>query len=139
MPRKTITQTIDDLDGKVLSDDTVATKLALDGIRYELYLSPANVKKLHDALEPFTSAVEAVPGTTGDAGQEETWQQFNELRGEHSNNKIKAAVEELLVKFPLDGKRGRLTTITTSKTAINPAVVAHMKEHEDTLMDLLSA
>ena len=51
--------TVDDIDS---STDAVAThRFALDGVEYEIDLSPANLRRLHDALAPFTTAARRLP------------------------------------------------------------------------------
>lgn len=60
MPKQTIVQYLDDLDGKPLSDDAEPIELTYDGITYKLYLSDVNEKKLSDFLAKYTDGAEEV-------------------------------------------------------------------------------
>ncbi|MFC3964878.1 histone-like nucleoid-structuring protein Lsr2 [Nocardia jiangsuensis] len=60
MAKKVIVQTIDDLDGESVADETI--EFALDGVGYEIDLSSANAKKLRDELEAWAKHARRVSG-----------------------------------------------------------------------------
>jgi len=60
MPKQTIVQLLDDLDGKPLDESTEPVQLTYDGITYNLYLSDVNEKKLSDFLVKYTEGAEEV-------------------------------------------------------------------------------
>lgn len=64
MAKKTITILTDDLDGEELPAGTRSTRFALDGVDYEVDLSPANARALADALAPYIAAGRRVGGAT---------------------------------------------------------------------------
>ncbi|MCP2316733.1 Lsr2 protein [Nocardia amikacinitolerans] len=69
MPKKTIVQFLDDLDGKELPEDTEPTFITYKGTSYKLYLSDINKGKLDTALEKFIKDAEVVTaGTAAGAG-----------------------------------------------------------------------
>lgn len=53
MARREIIETIDDIDG---SGDAEEVSFSLDGVSYDIDLSPANREALAAALEPFIAA-----------------------------------------------------------------------------------
>ena len=54
MAKKVITTLVDDLDGTEITDGEGETiRFAIDGISYEIDLSPTNAEKLRDALQPY--------------------------------------------------------------------------------------
>ncbi|HWL60787.1 MAG TPA: Lsr2 family protein [Microbacteriaceae bacterium] len=58
---------IDDFDATPLPASAATTTFALNGVQYEIDLSPANVAKLQDALAPFIKAGRRVGSATGRA------------------------------------------------------------------------
>lgn len=60
MPKQTIVQLLDDLDGKPLDESTEPVQLTYDGITYNLYLSDVNEKKLADFIGKYTEGAEEV-------------------------------------------------------------------------------
>jgi hypothetical protein len=62
MAKKTITILTDDLDGAELPAGSRSTRFALDGVEYEIDLSPANARALADALAPYIAAARRVGG-----------------------------------------------------------------------------
>jgi hypothetical protein len=63
MAKKTITILTDDLDGGELPAGSRSTRFALDGVEYEIDLSPENARALADALAPYITAGRRVGGT----------------------------------------------------------------------------
>lgn len=57
---KTITEVIDDFDGKPLPEDTQPIHLAFDGKQWEIYLSDANAEKLRTTLAEYTDNAQRV-------------------------------------------------------------------------------
>jgi len=55
---------IDDFDGTPLHGVSTTT-FALNGMQYEIDLSPENAQKLKDALDPFIKAGRRVGGSSG--------------------------------------------------------------------------
>ncbi|MET7458691.1 Lsr2 family protein [Streptomyces sp. NPDC005574] len=55
MAQKVVTLFIDDLTGKE-SDEAQTHTIALDGVRYDIDLTPESYDKLYDALAPFLHA-----------------------------------------------------------------------------------
>ena|SRR5829696_7916211 len=62
MVSRTVIEMTDDLDGS-RADETV--KFALDGAEYEIDLSKAHSKDLHDALQPYLKAARKTGGRRG--------------------------------------------------------------------------
>ncbi|MFG6402513.1 Lsr2 family protein [Microbacterium sp. P04] len=51
-----ITRRLDDLDGSELGDNPQPLTFALEGVQYEIDLSPDNATRLREALDPFITA-----------------------------------------------------------------------------------
>ena len=68
MAKKTITILTDDLDGEELPAGSRSTRFALDGVEYEIDLSPANARALADALAPYIAAGRRVGGAARSSG-----------------------------------------------------------------------
>ena len=62
MASKTVIEITDDLDGSK-AEETV--KFAIDGTEYEIDLSKAHSKELHDALQPYLKAARKTGGRRG--------------------------------------------------------------------------
>jgi uncharacterized protein YaeQ len=60
MAKKVTVSFVDDLDGKITADETVA--FTLDGVTYEIDLSTKNAKKLRAAVQPWIEAGRRVRG-----------------------------------------------------------------------------
>ena len=108
---------VDDLDGKVLPEDTETTKFTLGGTRYEIDLSPANAKKLDKAraeIQTFLDAARAVGATPGRrAGSPAAPSRASKAEKDHTQavrswaqGPGKSAVEAAGLKVP--GDRGRI-------------------------------
>jgi hypothetical protein len=59
MSQKTVTTLVDDLDGSAEGVSTV--EFGLDGVTYAIDLSPANHRRLHQALEPMVEKARRAP------------------------------------------------------------------------------
>ena len=59
MATKTVTELIDDIDGKP-ADETVS--FGLDGVQYEIDLATGNAEALRDALAPYADAARRIGG-----------------------------------------------------------------------------
>jgi hypothetical protein len=68
MPVKTITQYIDDFDGKVIDGEPDPVELVYEQKRYKLYLSDANKKKLDDFLSQYITDAEPVAASSARPG-----------------------------------------------------------------------
>jgi hypothetical protein len=62
MATKTVTELVDDLDGKP-ADETVS--FGLDGVQYEIDLSAENAEALREALAPYQEAARRTGGRRG--------------------------------------------------------------------------
>src|SRR5262245_56987118 len=60
MAKKVTVSLIDDVDGESIADETI--EFAIDGVSYEIDLSPANAAKLRDGLEVWVSNARRVSG-----------------------------------------------------------------------------
>ncbi|REE72140.1 Lsr2 protein [Rhodococcus wratislaviensis] len=84
MPKQTIVQYLDDLDGAELPDTTEPVLLGYEGTTYKLYLSDANQKKLATAVEKFIKDAETVspaPARAGAVGSKSDAQNLVEQKG----------------------------------------------------------
>jgi hypothetical protein len=62
MATKTVTELVDDVDGKP-ADETVS--FGLDGVQYEIDLATDNAEALRDALTPWVEAARRTGGRRG--------------------------------------------------------------------------
>ena len=62
MARRMLERCFDDLDGRPLESGP-STTFGLGGKSYEIDLSPANLEKLRDVLEPFVNAARPIRGS----------------------------------------------------------------------------
>jgi hypothetical protein len=61
MAQREVIEMVDDLDGTV-SDDVQTVAFSLDGVSYEIDLTPSNREQLFVALEAFTEAARRTGG-----------------------------------------------------------------------------
>lgn len=66
MASKTVVTLVDDLDGKVISDDGGTISFSFEGVNYQIDLAEKNLTKFRKALTPYITAATKVRGQGSD-------------------------------------------------------------------------